>query len=147
MAWKFLPFVRFVKQPPFSTFVVGRTGLSQKASTTKLLVTAFAYQQLGLSAGWPDWANFRPFSERLLWAVFNYRRSPHFGLLFSSVWGIHFVISTKNVLGYILGDFFQAHLVTLSAHFTKCLFLIVFVTTEGIGIPWYLVSNIYSYLT
>jgi hypothetical protein len=58
-------------------------------------------------AGWPDWANFRPLGDSLLWVFFceNDRNS-------TNNWSTFFhckscpLIFKKNGLGYILGDFF-----------------------------------------
>jgi hypothetical protein len=65
--------------------------------------------------GWPDWANFRPLGGSLLWAVFlNYKRSPHFLLLFSTV-KVYAVISNKIVRVWPI--YSNPHLVSLIAPF------------------------------
>jgi hypothetical protein len=51
--------------------------------------------------GWPDWANFCPLGDCLLWAVFeNFKCSRNFPQLRLCI------ILAKNGFGYISGDFF-----------------------------------------
>jgi hypothetical protein len=62
----------------------------------------------GKEPGWPDWANFRPSGDCLLWVVFVKitEVAPIIGLLFLTVTVLYYVFITTNGLGYILGDFF-----------------------------------------
>jgi hypothetical protein len=60
-----------------------------------------------LQAVRPDWENFRPLGDSLLWVVFlKIAEVAHiFGLLFPQLrLCINFA---KNVLGYVLGDIFH----------------------------------------
>jgi hypothetical protein len=80
----------------------------------KVQKTSFCKTKWWLLTGWPDWPNVRIMGDCLLLVFFYYRSSPN-------VWATNFLskccvlFSTKKGLGYILGDFSQAHPVTLIA--------------------------------
>jgi hypothetical protein len=59
--------------------------------------------------GWPDWDNFRPLDDCLLWTVFGKLQKfvvQNFWLLNIFHRTYYVLILTKYGLGYILGDFF-----------------------------------------
>jgi hypothetical protein len=58
---------------------------------------------IGMWHGWPDWANFLPLGDFLLWAVMKTTEEDQ--CLVSST-KKYAVIMAKKELGYILGDFF-----------------------------------------
>jgi hypothetical protein len=66
------------------------------------------YVLMYIPTGWPDWTNFRPLSDTWLWAgFFNYKSSPHFRLLFSTVKVVTKVVTlTKKLVGLYFGRFF-----------------------------------------
>jgi hypothetical protein len=64
--------------------------------------------------------NFRPMGGCLLWTVSKnfIKIAENFGVLFIKV-KMMYLFSQKNGLGYMLGDFLQAHLVTLAHSVAK----------------------------
>jgi hypothetical protein len=65
---------------------------------------------ISLQAEWPDWANFRPMDDCLLWVVFLKiaEIADMFGLLFSKVKYVYALILTKMyILDYVFGFIFH----------------------------------------
>jgi hypothetical protein len=92
-----------------STAMLGRDAASRCRLVTLIICLGCMHQLAqGQGTGWPDWSNFRLLGGGLLWSVLRITEAAqNFGLLLFRLPVRYVLISTKEWLGYVLGDFFK----------------------------------------